>query len=245
MKSLLKSTYSKTKLLIVLFVFSCGSLMMAQAERYPFVIHGSGAFRSTGSWYRFGRRLLLVYSATDEFSDGDLSFNPHSSYLIYTPDGKLFKSVENHMSRSDEIPERRELASWVLHRRSPLRKQRIRPCSRGDQAESANGPRLGFDRQRIIQRDSAQLSVRKSSQSFTKDRMNPFDLKAALLAKDAQNPVINPHTHGVVHGSNVWLVNSKLPPSRVYARSGVITFLPAICYFFDNNKEYLTRSYSL
>ena len=32
MKSLLKSTYSKTKLLIVLFAFSCGSLMMAQAE---------------------------------------------------------------------------------------------------------------------------------------------------------------------------------------------------------------------
>jgi hypothetical protein len=51
MKSLLKSTYSKTKLLIVLFAFSCGSLMMAQAERYPFVIHWSGAFRPTGSWY--------------------------------------------------------------------------------------------------------------------------------------------------------------------------------------------------
>ena len=48
---------------------------------------------------------LLVYSGTDEFSDGDLVFNAHSSYLIYTSDGKLFKSVENHMSRSDEIPE--------------------------------------------------------------------------------------------------------------------------------------------
>jgi hypothetical protein len=32
MKSLLKSTYSKTKLVIVLFAFSCASLMMAQAE---------------------------------------------------------------------------------------------------------------------------------------------------------------------------------------------------------------------
>ena len=42
--------------------------------------------------------------------------------------------------------------------------------------------------------------------------MNPFDLKAALLAKHMQHPVINPHTHGVVHGSNVWLANSKLPP---------------------------------
>ena len=48
---------------------------------------------------------LLVYSATDPFDDGDLVFNAHSSYSVYTPDGKLFKNVENHISRSDEIPE--------------------------------------------------------------------------------------------------------------------------------------------
>lgn len=71
--------------------------------------------------------------------------------------------------------------------------------------------------------------------------MNPFELKAALLAKHAQKPVINPHTHRVEHGSNVWLTNSKLPHLACVARSGVVTFLPAICYFFDNNKEYLTR----
>ena len=28
----------------------------------------------------------------------------HSSYSIYTTDGKFFKNVENHISRSDEIP---------------------------------------------------------------------------------------------------------------------------------------------
>src|SRR5207249_7887349 len=80
----------------------------------------------------------------------------------------------------------RELAGWVLHRRSPISKQRIRPRSRGDQVESADAPRLGFERQRIIQRDSAQLSVRKSSRSFTKDRMNPFDVKAALDRKSTR-----------------------------------------------------------
>ncbi len=41
--------------------------------------------------------------------------------------------------------------------------------------------------------------------------MNPFDLKAVLLSKHTQNPVINPRTHGVMHGSNVWLTNFKLP----------------------------------
>src|SRR5437879_3260998 len=48
---------------------------------------------------------LEVYSATDEFKDGDARYFPHSSYAIYTTDGKLLKSVENHISRTDEIPE--------------------------------------------------------------------------------------------------------------------------------------------
>ena len=63
---------------------------------------------------------LLVYSATDEFNDGDSIHNVHSSYQIYTPDGKLFKNVENHMSRSDEIPERVSLpaGSYVVEARS-------------------------------------------------------------------------------------------------------------------------------
>jgi len=69
---------------------------------------------------RSAEGYLLVYSATDEVSDGDLVFNPHSSYLIYTPDGKLFKNVENHMSRSDEIPEvvRLPAGSYVIEARS-------------------------------------------------------------------------------------------------------------------------------
>jgi hypothetical protein len=48
---------------------------------------------------------LKVYSATDEFDDGGVPYYAHSSYAIYTTDGKLFKNVENHISRSDEIPE--------------------------------------------------------------------------------------------------------------------------------------------
>ena len=54
--------------------------------------------------------------------------------------------------------------------------------------------------------------------------MNPFDLKVALLEKHAQHPVINPHTHGVEHGTNGWLANSKLPHLACVGRNGVITF---------------------
>ena len=105
MKSLLKATYSKTKLLIVLFAFSCGSLMMAQAEDTDSLFMGLVHSGSPDHGTRLAEGYLLVYSATDEVSDGDLPFNPHSSYLIYKLDGKLFKSVENHMSRSDELPD--------------------------------------------------------------------------------------------------------------------------------------------
>jgi hypothetical protein len=120
MKSLLKSTYSKTKLLIVLFAFSCGGLMMAQAEDTHSLFMGLVRSGPPDHGTRLAKGYLMVYSATDEVSDGDLPFNPHSSYLIYTPDGKLFKSVENHMSRSDEIPDivRLPAGSYIVEARS-------------------------------------------------------------------------------------------------------------------------------
>lgn len=120
MKSLLRSTHSKTKLLIVLFTFSCASLMMARTEDADSL--SIGLVRSVPPEHgtRLAEGYLLVYSATDEVSDGDLAFNPHSSYLIYTLDGKLFKSVENHMSRSDENPDivRLPAGSYIVDARS-------------------------------------------------------------------------------------------------------------------------------
>jgi len=120
MKSLLRSTYSKTKLLIVLFAFSCGSLMMAQAEDTNSLFIGLVRSGPPDHGTGLAEGYLSVYSATDEVSDGDLVFNPHSSYLVYTPDGKLFKSVENHMSRSDEIPDfvRLPTGSYIVEARS-------------------------------------------------------------------------------------------------------------------------------
>jgi hypothetical protein len=48
---------------------------------------------------------LKVYSATDEFKEGDARYFPQSPYAIYTLDGKLFKNVRNRRSADDEIPE--------------------------------------------------------------------------------------------------------------------------------------------
>jgi hypothetical protein len=63
---------------------------------------------------------LVVYSATDAFDDGEVPYYAHSSYAIYTTDGRLFKNVENHISNSDEIPEVVTLpvGSYVIEGRS-------------------------------------------------------------------------------------------------------------------------------
>jgi hypothetical protein len=66
-----------------------------------------GAVRPGASDYRTesAQGYLKVYSATDEFADGGLARYSHSSYTIYTTDGKLFKRVENHRSHNDESPD--------------------------------------------------------------------------------------------------------------------------------------------
>jgi len=44
---------------------------------------------------------LNVYSVSDEFNDG--AYYAHSSYAIYSTDERLFKRVDNNISRTDEI----------------------------------------------------------------------------------------------------------------------------------------------
>ncbi len=105
MKSLFRSELSKAALLIVPLVLCLGGSTAAQAEdRDPLF---PGAVRP-GNWdYQTESRqgYLKVYSASDEVRDGDTRYFPHSSYIIYTTDGKLFKNIENHRSGDDEIPE--------------------------------------------------------------------------------------------------------------------------------------------
>ena len=84
------SSYLKATLLLVQLVTCFGSPTVAQG----------------GEDYRTGlpQGSLVVFSATDPFNDGEVLYYAHSAYSIYTADGKFFKQVENHISRSDEIP---------------------------------------------------------------------------------------------------------------------------------------------
>jgi hypothetical protein len=105
MKSLFRLELSKVVLLIVPLVLCLAGSTAAQAgDKDPLF---PGAVRP-GNWnYQAESRqgYLKVYSASDVVKDGDTRYFPHSSYVIYTIDGRLFKNVKNHRSTDDEIPE--------------------------------------------------------------------------------------------------------------------------------------------
>ena len=105
MKSTLCSLCLKITSLIVSLTVYCGSSTHGQARDRS--VLSPGPVRPGGLDYRTEVRqgYLKVYSATDKFTDGDAWYFPHSSYAIYTAGGKLLKNVENHISRTDEIPE--------------------------------------------------------------------------------------------------------------------------------------------
>ena len=105
MKPSFRSELSNAVLLIVPLALCLGGSMPAQAGDKDPLFFGTAR---PGNWdYQTESRqgYLKVYSASDEVRAGDTRYFPHSSYIIYTTDGKLFKNVENHRSGDDEIPE--------------------------------------------------------------------------------------------------------------------------------------------
>ena len=105
MKSPLCLSLLKGALLIVPLALCFGGSTVAQAVgKDPL---SPGPVRPGNFDYRteLPQGYLKVYSATDEFNDGNAWYFPHSSYAIYTIGGKLFKNVKNQRSPDDEIPE--------------------------------------------------------------------------------------------------------------------------------------------
>lgn len=104
MKSPHVSSFLKTALLIVPLALCFGGSSVVKGGSDPLSI---GVVRPGTLDHRTesAQGYLKVYSATDEFNDVDAWNFSHSFYAIYTIDGKLFKSVENHISPSDESPE--------------------------------------------------------------------------------------------------------------------------------------------
>jgi hypothetical protein len=105
MKSTLCSLFLKITSLTILLTFYFGSSTYGQARDRN--VLSPGPLRPGNLDYRteLPQGYLKVYSATDEFNDGDVWYFPNSSYAIYTIGGRLFKNVKNQRSPADEIPE--------------------------------------------------------------------------------------------------------------------------------------------
>ena len=106
MKSPHCSSLLKGAVLIVLVALCLGGSTIAQAGGRDGLL-SPGPIKPGNMDYRteLPQGYLKVYSATDKFNDGDAWYFPHSSYAIYTIDGKLFKNVKNQRFPADEIPE--------------------------------------------------------------------------------------------------------------------------------------------
>jgi hypothetical protein len=99
---LVKSTWSLMTFLTTVLLVSLGSASAGSKDPlFP------GPVRPGNLDYRTAlpQGYLKVYSVSDEFNDGDALYFPHSSYAIYTIDGKPFKNVKNQRFPADEIPE--------------------------------------------------------------------------------------------------------------------------------------------
>src|SRR5437762_8657318 len=101
MKSTLCSFSLKITSLIVLLTFYFGSSTYGQAKDRN--VLSPGPVRPGNLDYRtkLPQGYLKVYSVSDEFNDG--AYYAHGSYAIYSIDGRLFKRIENNISRTDEI----------------------------------------------------------------------------------------------------------------------------------------------
>jgi len=101
MNSTLCSLFLKITSLIVSLTFYFASSTYGQAKDRN--VLSPGPVRPGNLDYRtkLPQGYLKVYSVSDEFNDG--AYYAHSSYAIYSIDGRLFKRIENNISRTDEI----------------------------------------------------------------------------------------------------------------------------------------------
>ena len=101
MKSTLCSLSLKITSLIVLLTLYFDSSTYGQARDRKVLSPGPVRPGNLDHRTDLPQGYLKVYSESDEFNDG--AYYAHSSYAIYSIDGRLFKRVENNVSRTDEI----------------------------------------------------------------------------------------------------------------------------------------------
>jgi hypothetical protein len=101
MKSSLCSSFLRAALLIVQLALGFGSPTVAQGTDGVPLFPRAGRPGNLDYRTELPKGYLKVYSVSDEFNDGP--YYAHSSFAIYSTDGRLFKRIENNISRTEEI----------------------------------------------------------------------------------------------------------------------------------------------
>jgi hypothetical protein len=101
MKSSLCSSFLRAALLIVQLALGFGSPTVAQGTDGVPLFPRAGRPGNLDYRTELPEGYLKVYSVSDEFNDGP--YYAHSSFAIYSTGGRLFKRVENNISRTEEI----------------------------------------------------------------------------------------------------------------------------------------------
>ena len=144
MKSSFRSSTSaclKSMLLIVQLAFCFGGPILVKAGQRD---SSTGPIQpALNDQAELRQGYLLVYSATDRFDDGGTFYYPHSSYSIYTTGGKFFRNVENHVSKSDEIPALVTLPAGILCDSASIGEPRLHSPPHCHHRRAANDSRSG------------------------------------------------------------------------------------------------------
>jgi hypothetical protein len=105
MKSLLSSILWKAAPLIIPLALTIGSSSIAQAADNSRLFLGRIRTGVVDYPAPSPRGYLTIYLMADEFNNGSAWYFPRNLFVIYTVDGRLFKSVKSQYSADDEIPE--------------------------------------------------------------------------------------------------------------------------------------------
>ncbi len=100
----MNTTIREKSAMVVWTLSTVAALLFCGCASEPIVLGPVGpAPASASAPIREG--FLRIYTAIEKQVDGDAVHDVRSGYGIYTPDGKRFKWVENHVGQNDELPQ--------------------------------------------------------------------------------------------------------------------------------------------
>ena len=116
------------RILVLLLVFVSGLSLHAQDQsvQRPYSLQKAVNYLAVdpfGFKPRLGNQgLLIVYTDTEEYNDGQILYYPHTAYKILDQTGKFLRKVPNRITRDDETPTAVQLPAGFYLLETPWKK---------------------------------------------------------------------------------------------------------------------------